>query len=98
MADTAANLRRTQRRVPIHARSVLRASDREVRDYLVQRYGECILLKPRFSAGNAALWLTPFLVALAGVAVLLTRLRRTPPAALDLTPDEERRLAELNEV
>jgi cytochrome c-type biogenesis protein CcmH len=92
-ADVARDLRQAVRREVAAGQS-----DRAVRDYLVQRYGEFILLKPRFSAGNAALWLAPFLVAWAGVAVLLVRWRRAPPAAADLTPDEEKRLAELNEV
>ena len=35
-------------------------SNREVIDFLVARYGEFVLLRPRFSAHTAILWLTPF--------------------------------------
>ena len=72
-------------------------SDAEVRAYLVDRYGEFVLLKPTFSAGNAVLWLLP-LVLLAGAgALILWRTRRTggqsdePP----LSAEEEARLATL---
>ena len=78
------------------------ASDQQVRSYLVQRYGEFILLKPRFSLGNAVLWLTPLLVALVGVGLLVIRARRKDAAALptevDLTPEEQSRLAALKDV
>ena len=41
-------------------------SDGEVREYLVDRYGEIILLRPRWSAGNAWLWLAPAVFLLGG--------------------------------
>jgi cytochrome c-type biogenesis protein CcmH len=53
-------------------------SDADVRQYLVDRYGEIILLRPRWSAGNAWLWLAPvvFLLAGAWVAWRILRQRR----------------------
>ena len=66
-------------------------SDREIKAFLVGRYGEFVLLRPRFSWGNAALWLTPFLVAGAGLAIVLGRGRR-PVSAPRLSEEEERRL------
>jgi cytochrome c-type biogenesis protein CcmH len=53
-------------------------SDAEVRQYLVDRYGEVILLRPRWSAGNAWLWLAPavFLLGGAFVAWRIVRQRR----------------------
>ncbi|HXQ12077.1 MAG TPA: cytochrome c-type biogenesis protein [Caulobacteraceae bacterium] len=71
-------------------------SDQEIRASLVQRYGEFILLKPRFSLGNAVLWLTPFVVVIAGAGVILFR-RRSPPetAADDLSEAEMARLSTL---
>jgi len=77
------------------------ASDQQVRDFLVQRYGEFILLKPRFSLGNAALWLSPFLVVLGGVVVLVIRARRPAGTSLteaELTAEEESRVGALKDV
>lgn len=68
--------------------------DAEIRTFLTDRYGEFILLKPRFSIGNAALWLGPFLVVLLGLLLWRGRLRSPAPEA-ELTPEEAARLARL---
>jgi cytochrome c-type biogenesis protein CcmH len=41
-------------------------SDEEVRQYMVDRYGEIILLRPRWNVRNAWLWLAPAVFLLAG--------------------------------
>ena len=53
------------------------ASDAEVRDHFVDRYGEWILLAPT----APALWLIPLVALLAGVTALIVWLRRRKPAA-----------------
>jgi cytochrome c-type biogenesis protein CcmH len=50
-------------------------SDAEVKRFLVERYGEFVLLRPSLSIGNAALWGGPFLVVILGLTLLLGRLR-----------------------
>lgn len=70
-------------------------SDVEVRRFLTDRYGEYVLLKPRFSWANAALWLAPLLVVLAGAGLLAGRWR-TPPAEPELTGAEAEALARLS--
>ncbi len=62
-------------------------SDVEVRRFLTDRYGEYVLLKPRFSWANAALWLAPLLVVLAGAGLLISRWR-APGAETELTGEE----------
>lgn len=69
-------------------------SDAEIRDFLVARYGQFVLLKPPFDAGNLALWLGPFAILLLGGGLLASRLRQAP-AAPPLSEDEEKRLADL---
>src|SRR5918998_3740462 len=44
-------------RLLVRERLVAGDSDQAVRDYLVQRYGEFVLLKPTFKAHNLLLWL-----------------------------------------
>ncbi|MEO6185387.1 MAG: cytochrome c-type biogenesis protein [Steroidobacteraceae bacterium] len=53
-------------------------SNTEVQEYMVDRYGEVILLKPRWSLANAWLWLAPgvFLLGGAGIAWRILRQRR----------------------
>ena len=88
-------------RILVRERIAAGDSDRQVIDFLVARYGEFVLLKPRFNPHTLLLWLVPPLV-LAGGAVALWRFGRRRPAAsavaasgAHLTPEEESRLAAL---
>jgi cytochrome c-type biogenesis protein CcmH len=72
-------------------------SDTQVRDFLVARYGEFVLLEPRKDARTALLWGIPLLVLLAGLLISLRFFRRRraePPAPL--TADERERLARIS--
>ncbi len=86
-------------RVLVRERLTAGDSDSDVIDFLVARYGEFVLLKPRFAWHNAVLWITPVAALIAGaiaIFVAVRRRRRTSPvAAAPLTADEERRLAEV---
>lgn len=77
-------------------------SDAQVMDFLVVRYGEFVLLKPRFESRTLLLWLlTPLALAGGGAALWLHNRRRTQrsfPAdesPFGLTDDEEARLQRL---
>ena len=71
-------------------------SDRQVIDFLVDRYGEFVLLKPRVAWHTAVLWASPVLVLLIGVLALVRLRRRAAPRTVaGLTPDEERRIESL---
>ncbi len=72
--------------------------DREIKAYLVARYGDFVLLKPPFDMRTALLWIGPFLVLAAGAAGVWAAARRRRASAPGLLSDEERRaLAELIE-
>ena len=87
--DSAAPLARDLRGI---VREHLKAgdTDAEVRAYLVQRYGDFVLLKPPFELSTALLWGTPVLVVLLGGAALFRRRPAAPPGSL--TPDEQAEL------
>jgi cytochrome c-type biogenesis protein CcmH len=74
-------------------------SDAQVMDFLVARYGEFVLLKPRFESHTLLLWLLPPLaLACGGLALWAHGRRRTRLAAPDdsaLSADEEDRLQKL---
>jgi len=75
-------------------------SDAQVLDYIVARYGEFVLLKPRFELRTLALWTLPPLALIAGAIGLVLALRRRKAAAVELAPlsaAEQRRLATLVE-
>ena len=71
-------------------------SDDEVRDFLVSRYGEFVLLAPRLSAHTVLLWTAPALaLALGAITFLLTFRRRNRKEANPLSPAEKQRLQRL---
>ncbi|THD45201.1 MAG: cytochrome c-type biogenesis protein CcmH [Bradyrhizobium sp.] len=76
-------------------------SDAQVIDFLVARYGEFVLLKPRLNPHTWLLWLLPPLALAGGGLALWTHGRRrsrsssVAEAAATLTPDEEARLTAL---
>ncbi|RWX61913.1 cytochrome c-type biogenesis protein CcmH [Mesorhizobium sp. M4B.F.Ca.ET.089.01.1.1] len=84
-ADLARDLR-----ILVRQRLVAGDSDQQVMDYIVSRYGEFVLLKPRFSLRNALLWGTPVVLLLAGGLFILlsARSRRSAPANT-LTAEEQ---------
>jgi cytochrome c-type biogenesis protein CcmH len=73
-APLAADLRRI-----IRSQVQAGRSDAEIKRFLTDRYGEFVLMRPAFSLGNAALWGVPFLVVIAGFALLIGRLRNRAP-------------------
>lgn len=64
--DSDAELARDLR-ILVRDRLVKGDSDEQVLDYLVDRYGEFVLLQPRFSLSNLVLWLGPAFALLAGL-------------------------------
>ena len=56
-------------------------SDAKVIDFLTARYGEFVLLKPRFSAGTALLWLAPLIALLVGGCGVAVRAAAAPRSA-----------------
>jgi cytochrome c-type biogenesis protein CcmH len=70
-------------------------TDAQVHDFVVQRYGEFVLLRPTFRGRTLLLWLTPVLVlALGGLGLYAsTRRRRVVVAGLD--PEEAKAVESL---
>ena len=73
------------------------ASEREVREFMVARYGDFVLYKPPFKASTAALWLGPFALLLAGAVLLVRRVRRRREPEPALSAAERERAAKLLE-
>ncbi|KUF12383.1 cytochrome c-type biogenesis protein [Pseudoponticoccus marisrubri] len=72
-------------------------SNEEVVDYVVDRYGEFVLLRPTTGGWNWLLWASGpllFLIALTLAAIYL-RARATGPADTGLSEDEQKRLDEI---
>jgi cytochrome c-type biogenesis protein CcmH len=85
-AEIAAQLRNA-----IREQMAAGKSPDEIRDYLVARYGDFVLLDPPFKSATLLLWIGPFALAAIGVGfVLLQRRRKLAMAAggIGLAPPE----------
>ncbi|MBO9588299.1 cytochrome c-type biogenesis protein [Devosia sp.] len=96
--DSDADLARDLR-VLVRERLVAGDSNAQVEQYLVDRYGEYVLLNPRLNNHTLILWIAaPVLLAL-GLFGLFWAMRRAPsgPKVAPLSEDEKRILAELSD-
>jgi cytochrome c-type biogenesis protein CcmH len=51
-------------------------SDSQIRDYMVERYGDFVLYRPPLKATTALLWVGPFALVAVGVGIFLLTVRR----------------------
>ena len=95
-ADLARDLR-----IAVRERLVAGDTDDEVIDFLTDRYGEYVLLRPTVDGANLILWLAGPAMLLGGGAIALIVLRRRPASATrrdrPLSPEEKSRLDALLE-
>jgi cytochrome c-type biogenesis protein CcmH len=73
------------------------ASEREVIDFMVARYGDFVLYRPPLKTSTLALWLGPFLLLALGATLLLRRLLRRRAPEPQLSDAERARAAKLLE-
>lgn len=89
-AELAHDLRQT-----VRAQVAFGRSDEQIKAFLVQRYGDFILLKPRLNPATALLWAGPFAIVFIGLGWIALR-RRTRASPDLLTPEELNALNELD--
>lgn len=84
-------------RLLLRERLVAGDTDAEALQYLVDRYGDYILLNPKVEGANILLWLAaPIMLILAGgVAFVTIRGRATAAGPDDLDAEEQKRLDEI---
>jgi len=86
-------------RLLVRERLVEGDSNEEVVDYVVDRYGEYVLLRPTFTGSSIILWLLPMAMLAIGLAMAVAFVRRraqaTTPAEAALSAEEQARLDEL---
>jgi|TARA_B110000914_G_scaffold214814_1_gene218071 cytochrome c-type biogenesis protein CcmH len=52
-------------------------SQNEIYDFLISKYGEWIVYKPRFNKNNLLLWLMPYFIFLLGGVIILNNLKKS---------------------
>lgn len=72
-------------------------SDKEIIAFLTERYGQFILYKPQVTPTTYLLWFGPFVLLLAGLAVLFYYIRQRRDLIVEqpLTSDERKRAEEM---
>jgi cytochrome c-type biogenesis protein CcmH len=75
IADSNATLAQDLRR---EVREMIAAgkSDDEIRDFMIERYGDFVLYRPRMTAANFLLWAAPVLLLAIGAFVVVRVIRR----------------------
>lgn len=98
IADSNAPIAQDLRKL-LHQQLEQGASDAEILDYMVARYGEFVRYRPRFGGTTVFLWLAPVLLLLTGIVLLLGMLRSRSKTAVSgtasLNADERARLQSL---
>lgn len=92
--DSSAEIARDIR-LMVRERLVAGDSNEQAIQYMVDRFGEFILLNPRATGSNLMLWLAGPTLLLAGLGIAAVTLRRRLPTAPPLSDDEEARLKEI---
>jgi cytochrome c-type biogenesis protein CcmH len=72
-------------------------SEREIKDYMVARYGDFVLYRPPLKASTVALWIGPFVLLVLGAWLLYRRVARRRAPEPQLSEAERERAAKLLE-
>lgn len=94
IADSPAGIAADMRRL-VREEIASGSSDEAVRADLVRRWGDYILFKPPVNIATLLLWFGPLVLVLLAGGAFIARSMRKKPVETPLSPDEERRLAEL---
>ena len=88
IADSSAPLA-VDLRDQVHKQIASGRSDKEIRGYLTDRYGDFVLYKPPFAWRTAVLWLGPFALALGALIAVLRFTRRSKAIRAQAVADPE---------
>ena len=97
IADSNAPISQDLRRL-LYEQLEAGASDDEIRQYMVDRYGEFVRYRPSFSGVTVMLWVTPVVLLLLGMAIAMMTLRgrkQTTEADVALSEVEQSKLKAL---
>jgi cytochrome c-type biogenesis protein CcmH len=96
--DSDAQLARDLR-IIVREKLVEGLNDKQILDYLVERYGEFVLLKPRLNNQTILLWLLPLIALIIGAIIALKTFgatkRKEVAEVKDLSKDEKEKLSEI---
>ena len=95
--DSNADLARDLR-VLVRERLVAGDTDEQVVEFLVARYGEFVLLRPRLQTSTLLLWGFPIVVLLTGGVAIILSIRRRRTSSVETTPLSENEKKQLKKL
>jgi len=85
-------------RMLLHRQLEAGDSDEQIKQFMVSRYGEFVLYRPRFGGATALLWLAPLLLLVCAALIVFISLRRREDnegAGAGLSEEQQQRLGSL---
>ena len=76
--DSDSELAKDLRKI-IRIKIVEGKKDKEINDFLVEKYGNFILMKPPFYSETFLLWSSPFIIVFIGFIIIFFSLKKTRP-------------------
>ena len=76
--DSDSELAKDLRKI-IRIKIVEGKKDKEINDFLVEKYGNFILMRPPFYSETFLLWLSPFIIVFIGFIIIFFSLKKTRP-------------------
>ena len=76
--DSDSELAKDLRKI-IRIKIVEGKKDKEINDFLVEKYGNFILMKPPFYSETFLLWSSPFIIVFIGLIIIFFSIKKTRP-------------------
>ncbi len=70
-------------------------SDQEIMNFMVERYGEFVLYRPKVNSLTYALWFGPVIFVLIGLIIMVALLRKRQRKEQSLTPEQQQQLEDI---
>ena len=68
------------------------SDDQEIKDYMVQRYGEFILYRPRLNYSTIMLWFGPFILLIVAIGIIVRIIRSSQPSQTNQEVSSEKKI------
>ncbi|MAJ12288.1 MAG: cytochrome c-type biogenesis protein CcmH [Gammaproteobacteria bacterium] len=68
------------------------SDDQEIKDYMVQRYGEFILYRPRLNYSTIMLWFGPFILLVVAIGIVVRIIRSSQPSHTNQEVSSEKKI------
>lgn len=95
--DSSAIIAKDMRRL-VRKRILDGNTDEEIISYMVNRYGEFVLLRPKLNIQNSILWFSPIILLILGIIILYYQRKKSSPISYEkLSESEQKQFNQINQ-